>query len=483
LLAAAASGLLLIAAFPPVDVGWLALVAPIPLLWAWRRSGPGAGALCGLLAGGVFFGGLCAWATNVGYVAYVPLVITMALWWTASGAAAGWLARRRLGSPLVLAALWTLVEFARGRVPFGGFTWGGIGYAYHDISFVRSLAPWGGVELLTFMSIVASAALLDVIASRRRIGRQHAAIVIAGVTVAAFLAHVVQPTLTATGLLRVAVLQGNDKNRRLTNDEIDDRYLVTSHLRLADHVRPPVDLLVFPESSLDADPRDDSQLETQLINVARAHRSALLVNANADAGDGRLFNTNFMFGSDGELLGTYAKRHLVPFGEYVPFRSHLRFIKELDQIPTDFAPGTGHRVFAVAGHRVATMICFESAFPPAARRYARDGADVIVVSTNNRSFRRSANAAQHVAMGQLRAAETGRPVVQAAISGISAFIDEKGAIHGRTRLFARTVLSGTVRGTKGLTPYDRIGSWPTGMAAAVLAFGVRRGLRRRVLGS
>ena len=87
------------------------------------------------------------------------------------------------------------------------------------------------------------------------------------------------------------------------------------------------------------------------------------------------------------------------------------------------------------------------------------GAQVIVVSTNNRSYERSANSAQHVAIGQIRAAETGRPVVQAAISGISAIIDANGVVHERTELFQRTVLEATVTATTGETPYVRYGEW------------------------
>ena len=89
-------------------------------------------------------------------------------------------------------------------------------------------------------------------------------------------------------------------------------------------------------------------------------------------------------------------------------------------------------LFDVAGHKIATVICFESAFGYQVRPLVHDGAQVIVVSTNNRSYERSANSAQHVAIGQMRAAETGRPVVQAAISGISAIIDANGVVHERT---------------------------------------------------
>jgi len=170
----------------------------------------------------------------------------------------------------------------------------------------------------------------------------------------------------------------------------------------------------------------------------------------------------------------------VPFGEYVPFRSFLQpRIHVLDRIPRDFETGAKPGIFDIDGHKVATIICFESAFGYQVRPLVHAGAQVIVVSTNNRSYERSANSAQHVAIGQMRAAETGRPVVQAAISGISAIIDANGVVHQRTGLFDRTVLEATVTPTTGQTPYVRYGEWVIWMSALALfvavAFALRRG--------
>jgi apolipoprotein N-acyltransferase len=112
---------------------------------------------------------------------------------------------------------------------------------------------------------------------------------------------------------------------------------------------------------------------------------------------------------------------------------------------------------------------------------------VIVVSTNNRSYRRSANSAQHLAIGQMRAAETGRPVVQAAISGITAVIDADGTVHDRTHLFDRTVVETTVAATGGETPYVRYGEWVTlaslVAAAVAVALGIVRMRRKTSLDS
>jgi apolipoprotein N-acyltransferase len=281
----------------------------------------------------------------------------------------------------------------------------------------------------------------------------------------------------SAGRLSVAILQGNDKNRDLTPAEESARYLPNSHFRLAARVHDPVDLIVFPESSMDADPRTDRYLRRHLADVARRTHAWVLANAVADApahghepAGTKALNLNVLFGPDGAVTGTYAKRHLVPFGEYVPFRHELEGrIGAIDRVPRDFETGDAAGIFEVAGHEIATIICFESAFGYQVRPLVRDGAQVIVVSTNNRSYERSANSAQHVAIGQMRAAETDRPVVQAAISGISAIIDANGAVHQRTKLFERTVLEATVTATTGQTPYVRYGEWVIWASALVLA--------------
>ena len=157
-----------------------------------------------------------------------------------------------------------------------------------------------------------------------------------------------------------------------------------------------------------------------------------------------------------------------------------KFVSEIDKVPRDFARGNSPGIFPVAGSRIGSLICFESAFGYQVRPLVRDGADVLVVSTNNRSYRTSANSAQHLAIGQMRAAETGRPVVQAAISGITAIIDADGTVHDQTKLFDRTVVESTVAGTGGQTPYVRFGEWVLFLSLiAVAVVGVLGIIRRR----
>jgi apolipoprotein N-acyltransferase len=114
------------------------------------------------------------------------------------------------------------------------------------------------------------------------------------------------------------------------------------------------------------------------------------------------------------------------------------------------------------------VICFESAFAPLVRDYVRDGAEAIVVSTSNRSYRRSGNSEQHLALSQMRAAETARPVLQASVSGISGVIDADGTVHHTTRLFESAIVRDTIATTTGETPYVRFGDWVVLLSALAL---------------
>ena len=476
----ALSGLLAALAFPPLDLGPLVLVALTPLLWALRDARPRVALACGWVFGAALLAIVCSWIVFFGAVAIVPFVVWMGVYTAVAAFGGAWLARAGVQGPWVWAALFTLAEYVRGRWPIGGLAWAELGVALHDLRPARALASVGGVPLLTFLVVLVNAALVDAFVAMRARSSERSCGWAAGVDLAraaATLGVALVVTLTATitwsnppetGTITFALLQGNDENRYFTAAEMAAHPLTRKHLDLAAQLDGDIDLIVFPESSLDTDPFLDARLREDLDAIATDHDAVVLANARVEGPENTVFNQNIAFGPDGDVLGTYSKRHLVPFGEYVPFPWLRNVIPALSQIGRDYEPGEGPALFDVEGHPVGSVICFESTFPRSVADVVDEGAELIVVTTNNRSYRESANSAQHVAMTQMRAAEFGRPFLHSAISGITAVIDARGEVLQSTELFESTIVEGVIATTTGRTPYARLGDWVVLISALVL---------------
>jgi apolipoprotein N-acyltransferase len=469
LAAALGSGLIAGFCFPPADLGPLMLVALVPLLWAWRGARPRHAALYGFAFGIGCYSVALTWIRYFGVVAIVPLVAVMAAAIAVVGLIVALLARRGVSSPFLTAATWVVLEALRGRWPLGGFPWADLGVALHAVPAARALASLGGTLLVTFVVVAVNGLVLEFGVALRTHRLRPAALAAVGLTGLLLFAGVASATRfepRVTGHLRVAVLQGDDQELPLAQQ--NSQPLTDKHLALADQLRGHYDLVVFPESALDTDPERDSALRDQITAIASAHHTSVLVNARTRGTGGSVRNSNLLYGPDGTLRGVYSKQHLVPFGEYVPWRDQLSFVGELRQIPYDFQAGNHRRLFDVAGHRVGSVICFESAFAPLVRDFVRNGAEAIVVSTNNRSYRRSGNSEQHLALSQMRAAETARPVLQASLSGISGVIDADGNVRNTTGLFESAIVRDTIATTTGETLYVRYGDWVVLVSALAL---------------
>jgi apolipoprotein N-acyltransferase len=526
-------------AFPPVDWGPLAFVALVPLALVFRASGRamtgllgrgramagapvsgtppgrpplGAGtvALASAAFGAVFFGLLFPWIHLFGMAAYL-LLTGVETAFVAAALAAGTLLRRRLPSRLAVLAFpvaFLAGEYARSHLPLGGFPWGGLGYSQHNDALVLRLAAYTGVWGVSFLVALVNALVAEAAAaawSGRR-ERRAAAPLVAGAAQRLVVAGTAVPLLAAAvlvalpGLLpvptpngaraTVALVQGNPP----LQDPADPHAL--DQVALDDQVRETaalggkrVSLVVWPESSVGHDPFTDPALLGPLESAIHAAGAPFLVGATlpvagtpgVDGGASRFRNESLFFHADGSLAGRYVKMHLVPFGEYVPGRQWLAgWIKELDRVPADGIPGRTPTVFRIPQGVVGSVICYETAYPELVGAFVARGARLIVVSTDNSSYRRSAASAQMVAISQLRAAEQRMWVTQAAITGISAVIAPDGHVVAETGLFQPALLTPTVRFATTTTIYGRFGDWfPVLILAAALAALVPRPQRAR----
>lgn len=460
LAAAGGAGALLSLTNPPADLGWLAFVALVPLLWALDGTRPLRGGLVGLVFGLVHYGILLYWILPFGAIAWLPLVVSQAAYTALFGALLPLLRRKeRLPAAAAAAALWTAVDWVRGAWPLGGFTWGALGNTQHDNGLLLPLASVAGVWGITFVVVLANGLLLAAAGVAREVPRR--ALGLVAVAAAASMLPALIPLPEANGpVLEIAVVQGSVP-RELAHDRLlQSESVGESHIALHRELAgDPPDLAVWPENSLDRDPIADPALNQEVTASIRLVGAPTLVGAITDAPGGRFYNQVLLYTGRGEAAGRYTKTHLVPFGEYVPFRRFLGWTDRYRPTSRDLAPGDRLTLFDIEGVVVAAPICFENVFPDLFRRFVAMGANVVVLTTNDSSFLETVASREHVIMSEIRAVETGRWIVQGAISGESAVIDPHGRVLRRTTLFDRTIMRHTVPGSTARTIYTRWGDW------------------------
>ena len=457
-----ASGLLLSLAFPPAEIWPLAFVAVAPFLWLLRSARPRRGALLGFVYGVGFYGATLYWILRFGELAWVGLVTLSALSVAVVGLVGPALIRtgRPLRTAVGLAALWTLVDWIRGMWPLGGFTWGSLGISQVDDRVLLPLAGLAGVWGVTFVVAAVNALLVETAVGGGG-GRRRAALPVlaAALIVAPVLVPFSEPN---GGSLDVAAVQVDVRVPPGTDGLEEDRIVaernVEVHRSLAGGPRP--DLVLWGEGALDPGASSDPAT-VQAVRSAIAEVGApAAIGAVLDEPDGREFTSALILDGRGRLIGRYDKVHLVPFGEYVPWRSRLDWISATEQIPVDRTPGSSvHTVAAPGVPPFGTPICFENSFPDLPRDFVRDGATFLVVPVNNASYGFTAASDQHLQMSRMRAVETGRWIVDAAVSGVSAFVDTHGRVVARTGLFQTTILRDRLRTSTATTWYVRMGDW------------------------
>jgi apolipoprotein N-acyltransferase len=271
-----------------------------------------------------------------------------------------------------------------------------------------------------------------------------------------------RPVPESAGVARVAVVQPGvlgDADARLDRE-----------IELTDAVADQQpDLVVWGESSVGYDLRSNPEVQTRLVALARRTGADVLVNVDARAENGTIYKTSVLVTPSG-VDGRYVKTRLVPFGEYIPMRRLLGWITSFsDAADLDRGRGDGPVVLDNNGVRVGPLICFESTFPDMARREVPLGAQLIVYQTSDSTFQGMWAQPQHASLAAVRAVETGRPVVQVALTGISTAYDATGHQllwvtpgQGRAETLALTL-------TGGRTPYDVAGDWVLALSAMLIA--------------
>ena len=459
-------------AFPPVGAWALAFVAPVLLFLALGEASPARGFALGLVYGLTGFGLTLSWLLLFGKLAWGALTLLAALSVALFGALLPLV--RRPGRPVLTAlgaaALWTSIDWLRGLWPLGGFTWGSLGVSQVANPITVRAAVVAGVFGVTFAVAFGAAMLAEAALdgpARRRVGW-------VGFAAAIALAPGVIPFAAPSGrpidvaAIQVDFLEGVSRRSRAQGDVAVTRLNLDLHRRLKDD---PPDLAVWGESALD--PGSLDILDEVRATVADVGVPVLSGATSRDirsrGDDPALFNQAVVFDAGGAVVDVYRKTHLVPYGEYIPWKGIVGWISALEQIAYELTPGERlHTLSAPGLPRFGTPICFENSFPALDRELVRQGAEFLVVLTNNASYDETAASAQHLQMSRIRAIEDGRWVVHAAVSGISAFIDPAGRTHDRTALFEPVVIRHTIRASSDRTLSVRLGDWLPILSLAIV---------------
>jgi apolipoprotein N-acyltransferase len=305
--------------------------------------------------------------------------------------------------------------------------------------------------------------------------------------------------LAQDGVLWAGAVQGNvgepglgafANRAEVLNNHLDGTYT------LAEDYAGELDVVLWPENGSDLDPQTTPEVARGLDAAASAVRAPILVGAQEFPESGGRYNVSLLWQAGNGVVGRYAKQHPAPFGEYIPMRSVLRlFSDQVDRVTTDMIAGVNPPVVAVPSrlgqgdYRMGTIICFEVAYDELVRDAVLEGAQVLVVPTNNASFGFTAESTQQLAMSRMQAITTGRATVQISTVGVSGVITPDGTVVRRTGLFTDDVFVANLPLRSSITPAVAAGYWPGwvvgGLAVALVLAGVVGGVdaRRRARGS
>lgn len=448
--------------FAPFTHWWLPLFTLAGLFELWRRA-PGRSVMLGWWFGLGFFSTGVSWIyTSLHTYGEMPAslatlaVLLFAAFLALFPAAAGYVYKRSPSMAIwSVPAAWMLAEWVRGWI-FTGFPWLAVGYSQVPASPLAAYAPIVGVFGISLLLAWTAAAL---------VWRSRYSWLIVALWGGGWMMHDVRWTQPVNARFSVSLIQGNISQSIKWQPEQawttlrDYRDLVA---------RSQSRLIVLPETAMPLfyDDLPEGYLD-DIASHARANGGDVLFGVPERLANGNYYNSVMNVGE--AAMQVYRKSHLVPFGEYIPLKSVFGLITEVLHIPlSDFSRGALRQTpFHVAGQQVATNVCYEDVFGEEIIR-ALPQATILVNVTNDAWFGDSIAPWQHLQISQMRALESGRQMLRATNTGMTAIIDVDGVVLQQLPLFTRATLTAQAQGYQGLTPFARWGNYPALLLAGVM---------------
>jgi apolipoprotein N-acyltransferase len=468
--------------WPTAWVGFAALALALPGAPWGARALLGSGLGVGQFSVGLF------WVHEFSIPGYLALVVISSLF--AAAAVVSTPTGRRRAIAIGLPASFVLAEWVRDRFPLQGFPLGSAALGQAAGPLAPS-ARLGGSLLVTALVVVVGVAAAEVVQAARAWrelrspwnaipGRARplraawaGAVLLVLLSVAVPLVGLWSPAgrPVAGGAVQAALVQGGGRRGTRAIDTNPD-VVFQRHLEANKTITPPVDLVVWPEGMLQTTGPFRGSAGAKAISEEAVRLGAtVVVGVEPTVGSAHYVNEVVAWGPDGEIVSTYVKNHLVPFGEYIPWRSLVSKLFNVSAVPSDGIAGKAPGFMSTPAAPLGVMVSYEVFFDERARGGVRAGGQLLIVPTNTASYSSSQVPAQELAAAKLRAWETGRWLLQVTPTGYTAVVGPSGQVVRRSALGVQEVVETTVPRRTGWTVYVAIGDDVVALVAlAALVF-------------
>ena len=466
------AGLLYFLSFPPYDFWYL--IFPALYLFYYSLLSSKKSFLSGFIFGCVAYGVILLGIQSIGLEAWIPLTILMGLMYGVFSKLFSYLNVKSGNNFYVLLAALAVFDLIRAYFPFGGFPWGFPSTVlltgpidsplFFEVPLTfRNFGPTGSSLLLQSLPLVIALGVFSKSKPKNYLKDYSIfLLIIFTIFISNYVVNDYQYTQLETSELNITIVQGNSPCPGAKNRCSNERQKIyDSHLAQTQSLEGNFDLVVWPESStgFNNDPGVHSRVQNDVSTQALRLDSYFLIGGDRPVQKEYFENYGIFINREGEIVDQYLKQHPVPFGEYIPFRKYLDWIPPLALVPRDMIRGDGQKIFMVNDTKISTVISFEGSFQRYIRNSVLDGAELVVILTNQASYGESGMSDQFILMSRANAISNERPIVHAAITGKSAFIDHNGKVISKTELFETTTLNEKLEVRQTETPYSKYGNY------------------------
>ncbi len=466
------AGLLYFLSFPPYDFWYL--IFPALYFFYYSLLSSKKSFLSGFIFGCVAYGVILLGIQSIGLEAWIPLTFLMGLMYGVFSKLFSYLNTKSGNNFYVLLAALAVFDLIRAYFPFGGFPWGFPSTVlltgpidsplFFEVPLTfRNFGPTGSSLLLQSLPLVIALGVFSKSKPKNYLKDYSIfLLIIFTIFISNYVVNDYQYTQLETSELNITIVQGNSPCPGAKNRCINERQKIyDSHLAQTQSLEGNFDLVVWPESStgFNNDPGVHSRVQNDVSTQALRLDSYFLIGGDRPVQKEYFENYGIFINREGEIVDQYLKQHPVPFGEYIPFRKYLDWIPPLALVPRDMIRGDGQKIFMVNDTKISTVISFEGSFQRYIRNSVLDGAELVVILTNQASYGESGMSDQFILMSRANAISNDRPIVHAAITGKSAFIDHNGKVVSKTELFETTTLNEKLEVKQTKTLYSKYGNY------------------------